>query len=412
MGYQITVLALLIVFSGLFSSAEIVFIVSNKAKLQVRARRNKLGAALALSLVNSPEKYLTAVLVGNNGVNIAFSSIAAIALHQYFQLSDVTITVVIAFVILVCGELIPKSLFRVVADAVVSYAAFFLQGFRIALFPFIWLTQISTRLILGMLGFERSSVVRILHKRDVEVLLKESEEVGAVGKEERKKLIKVITLSDVLAKDVMKARATIIAVDVKTPVRQAFRVLVERRYSKLLVFDKTIDNIIGAVFARDFFSKPRTLSEIVRDVVFVPETKNCSDLLRDFRQKKISIAVVVDEFGGTAGVVTSEDILEEFLGEISDGQADPDQLVRRLPDGSVVVSGKMEVEKLVSLEQSIAIPEGPYDTVAGFVMHSLGRIPSEKEVLRLGPLMVEVLRASKTRIEMLKIRQTSVKKPI
>ena len=412
MGYHIAILAVLLVFSGLFSSAEIVFIVSNKAKLQVRARRNKLGAALALSLVNSPEKYLTAVLVGNNGINIAFSSIAAITLHEHFQLSDTTITVMIAFVILLCGELIPKSLFRVVADAVVSYAAFFLQTFRLSLFPFIWLTQISTRLIIGLLGFERSSVVRILHKRDVEVLLKESEEVGTVGKEERKKLIKVITLSDVLAKDVMKARATIIAVDVKTPVRQAFQVLVERRYSKLLVFDKTIDNIIGAVFARDFFSKPRTLSEIVRDVVFVPETKNCSDLLRDFRQKKISIAVVVDEFGGTAGVVTSEDILEEFLGEISDDQTDPDQLVKKLPDGSMIVSGKMEIQKLAVLEQAVAIPEGPYDTVAGFVMHTLGRIPSEREELRIGSLTIDVLRASKTRIELLKIRHTGVKKPI
>ena len=412
MGYQIAVLALLLVFSGLFSSAEIVFIVSNKAKLQVRARRNKLGAALALSFVNSPEKYLTAVLVGNNGVNIAFSSLAAITLHEYFQLSDLTITILVAFVILLCGELVPKSLFRVIADAVISYAAFFLQAFRLALFPFIWLTQVSTRVILGVLGFERSSVARILHKRDVEVLLKESEEVGTVGREERKKLIKVITLSDVLAKDVMKARATIIAVDRKTPVRQAFQVLVERGYSKLLVFDKTIDNIIGAVFARDFFSKPRTLSEIVRDVVFVPETKNCSDLLRDFRQKKISIAVVVDEFGGTAGVVTSEDILEEFLGEISDDQTDPDQLIKRLPDGSLLVSGKMEIEKLAVMEHGLTIPEGPYDTIAGLVMHTLGRIPSEKEEVRVGSLTIDVIRASKTRIETLKIRHTGVKRPV
>jgi putative hemolysin len=182
-------------------------------------------------------------------------------------------------------------------------------------------------------------------------------------------------------------------------------VLVERGYSKLLVYDQTIDNIIGVVFARDFFTKPRALAQLVREVVFVPETKNCSDLFRDFRMKKISLAVVVDEFGGTAGVVTSEDILEEFLGEISAEQSDDQPLCRVLPDGSFLLSGKVEVQKL-ERDHALHIPEGPYDTVAGFIMHSLGRIPSEKEEFRIGSLFVQILRATKTRIEILKLRQS------
>jgi CBS domain containing-hemolysin-like protein len=242
-----------------------------------------------------------------------------------------------------------------------------------------------------------------LHKKDVEILLKESEEVGEVGKEEGKKIIKVITLSDVLAKDVMKARANVVGVDVRTSVKQAWQVLVERGYSKLLVYDQTIDNIIGVVFARDFFSRPRTLSQILRETVFVPETKNCSDLFRDFRLKKISLAVVVDEFGGTAGVVTSEDILEEFLGEISDDQQEDDQQVKRLPDGAFLVNGKTEVQKLQHVS-GLQIPDGPYDTIAGFVMHALGRIPSEKEEVKIGPMLIQIIRATKTKIELLKIR--------
>lgn len=405
---ELLLLFILLVFSGLFSSSEIALVVANKAKLQVRARKKKIGAGVALSFVNSPEKFLSTVLVGNNIVNITFSSIAAILLQKYFHLSDMAITFIVALVILLFGELIPKSLFRLVADAVVSYAALFLQSCRLVFFPFIWLTQSSSRMIVSVLGFDKSTVSRFLHKKDFEILLKESEEVGTVGKEERKKLIKVITLSDVLAKDVMKARTNIIAVDIKTPVKQALQVLVERGYSKLLVYDQTIDNIIGVVFARDFFTKPRTLTQILRDVVFVPETKNCSDLFRDFRLKKISLAVVVDEFGGTAGVVTSEDILEEFLGEISDEQTDDEQLCKKLPDGSFLLSGKVEVQKLQS-EHLLHIPEGPYDTIAGFIMHALGRIPSEKEEFRIGALFVQILRATKTRIELLKIREVSLR---
>jgi CBS domain containing-hemolysin-like protein len=402
---QYPLLFILLIFSALFSASEIALVVANKGKLQVRARKKKIGASVALALVNSPEKFLSTVLVGNNIVNIAFSSIAAIFLQHYFHSSDTIITIIVAFVILLFGELIPKSLSRLVADAVVSYAALFLQACRIVLFPFIWLTQSSSRLIVSSLGFQRSTVSRFLHKKDFEILLKESEEVGAVGKEEGKKIIKVITLSDVLAKDVMKARTNIVAVDIKTSVKQALQVLVERGYSKLLVYDQTIDNIIGVVFARDFFAKPRALAQIVREVVFVPETKNCSDLFRDFRMKKISLAVVVDEFGGTAGVVTSEDILEEFLGEISAEQSDDQPLCRALPDGSFLLSGKVEVQKLTR-DHALHIPEGPYDTVAGFIMHSLGRIPSEKEEFRIGSLFVQILRATKTRIEILKMRQS------
>ena len=408
---EYALLIVLLIFCALFSASEIALVVANKGKLQVRARKRKIGASVALGFVNSPERFLSTVLVGNNIVNIALSSIAAIFLRHYFHSSDTTITIIIASIILLFGELIPKSLARIVADAVVSYAALYLQACRIFLFPFIWLTQRSSRIIVSALGFQKSTVSRFLHRRDFEILLKESEEVGAVGKEEGKKIIKVITLSDVLAKDVMKARTNIVAVDIKTPVKQALQTLVERGYSKLLVYNQSVDNIIGVVFARDFFTKPRSLTHILQEVVFVPETKNCSDLFRDFRIKKISLAVVVDEFGGTAGVVTSEDILEEFLGEISVERTNDEPVCRMLPDGSLMLDGKVEVQKLVR-DYAVSIPEGPYDTVAGFIMHSLGRIPSEKEEVKIGNLLVHVLRATKTRIELLKIRQESHREPV
>ena len=402
MALQITLLVVLLLFSGLYSSSEIVFIVANKTKLQVRARGKKFGASLALAFANSPEEYLTTVLVGNNIVNIAFSSAAAILLQSLFHWTDTPITIVVAFVILIFGELIPKSLLRMVADAVVSYAAFFLDTTRFVLWPLVWVTNQSSRFIVSVLGYERTPVGRFLHKKDFELLLKESEDVGVVGREEGRKFIKVITLSDVLAKDIMKARTDVVAVDLKTPVRKAWQVLAERGYSRLLVYERSIDNIVGVVFARDFFAFPRTLSQILRETVFVPETKNCSDLLRDFRAKKVSLAVVVDEFGGTAGVVTTEDILKEFLGEISDDQSGSEEEIVKTQEGAYLVSGKTPIEKLRSIAPR-EIPDGPYETVAGLIVHTLGRIPAERETVKVNRLDIQIVRATKTRVEAVKV---------
>ena len=353
--------------------------------------------------MSTPEEYLTTVLVGNNIVNVTFSSVAAILLQERFHISNTVITVLVAFVILVFGELFPKSLFRLVADAVVPYASSFLQACRILFFPLIWVTQQTSRMIVSALGFEKSNVGRFLHKKDVEILLKESEEMGEVGKEEGKKIIKVITLSDVLAKDVMKARANVVAVDIKISVKQAWQVLVERGYSKLLVYDQTIDNIIGVVFARDFFSRPRTLSQILRETVFVPETKNCSDLFRDFRLKKISLAVVVDEFGGTAGVVTSEDILEEFLGEISDDTQEDDQQIKRLPDGAFLVNGKTEIQKLQKKVGLADSPKDPTIPLPASLCMPLGAFHLKRKRSKSVHCSSRFVRATKTKIEMLKI---------
>ncbi len=399
-------LLLLLVLSGLFSSAEIAFIASNKTKLRIRAKKNLFGAETAIAFSDTPEKFLSTILVGNNVANIAFASLAAIYLQRLFSWNNTAIFLAVTAVILFFGEIIPKSVVRVTADAAVSYAAVFIKLCRILLFPFIWLIQKSSMALIVMLGFERGNASSYYLKRDFELLLRESEAAGELKMAERQKLSKVITLSDVLAKDIMKPRTEIVAVPLNTSVKKALLVLSEKRFSKLFVYQENIDHIIGVVFARDFFKKPRALSSIIREVLFVPETKNCSDLFREFRVKNISLAIVVDEFGGTAGVVTSQDILEEFLGEFPGDEESEVPVYRELSDGSIIVGGKYEVQRLIH-DHHLLIPEGRYETLAGYIVSSLGRIPTVHEKFVIGSYRFQILRASRTRIDVVVLRRVA-----
>ncbi|MDE3057529.1 MAG: HlyC/CorC family transporter [Bacteroidota bacterium] len=403
---MIIALLVLLLLSGIFSSAEIAFVVSNKTKLRVRARKKMFGAGTAIAFFEAPEKFLSTALVGNNIVNIAFASLSAISLQQLLLWDHTAIFLAVTGFLLFFGEIIPKSAARLTADAMISYAAVFIKASRILLFPLIWLIQYTSMIFMTVLGFGRTSAASFYSKKDFELLLRESEEAGEIKKEDRQKLSKVITLSDVLAKDIMKPRTEIIAVSVNTPVKKALQVLGEKKFSKLFVYAENIDHIVGVVLARDFFKKPRSLSSIMREVLFVPETKNCSDLFREFRQKSSTLAVVVDEFGGTAGVVTSQDILEEFLGEFPGEEEGATQLFKKLSDGSIVISGNYEVEQLVE-KYRLVIPEGRYETLAGYIVSSLGRIPAEREEFVLGSYRFRILRASRTHIEAVLLRQPS-----
>jgi putative hemolysin len=399
---MVIALVILLVLSGIFSSAEIAFVVSNKTKLRVRAKKKMFGAETAIAFSDSPEKFLSTLLVGNNIANIAFASLAAIFMQRLFEWNNTAIFLAVTVILLLFGEIIPKSLVRVIADRAVSYMAVFVKASRILLFPLIWLIQYVSVLLVAALGFERVSAASFYSKKDFEVLLRESEEAGELRKGERQKLSKVITLSDVLTKDIMKPRTEIIGVPLNTSVRKALNVLSEKRFSKLFVYEENIDHIIGVVYARDFFKKPHSLSSIMREVLFVPETKNCSDLFREFRLKNITLAVVVDEFGGTAGVVTSQDILEEFLGEFPGEEEGEAHIFRKLSDGSIVISGNYEVQHLIE-KYRLSIPEGRYETLAGYIISSLGRIPAEREEFVLGTYRFRVLRASRTHVDVVLI---------
>ncbi|HLP16499.1 MAG TPA: hemolysin family protein [Bacteroidota bacterium] len=396
-------LALLLA-SGLFSGSEISFVSANKSKSNVRARMSVPGARFAMRFFDRPEHFFTTVLVGNTIVNSAFTSLVTLALVAYGW-SDTAILSVTTLMILLFGEMIPKALFRVLADLTVDAAALFIHVCYWILYPIISATKAASQLIIGLFDAERSSVASFFNKKDFAIILRESEESGVVNRQERTQISKAISLSDVLVKDVMAPRTEIVAVDESSSTADAVSLMIDRGYSKLLVFRENIDNIIGVIIGRDLFRRPASLAEIIRPIIVVPATANCSDLFRNFRLKNVSLAVAVDEFGGTAGVVTSNDILRQLLGDVVVQDSQDEPAVKRLSDGSYLIAGWVGAAE-VKEQCGMRLPEGPYDTIAGYVLFTAGRIPLEREVIRTDLGIVTIVTATKTKIEYIRLKPT------
>lgn len=390
--------------SALFSASEIAFVSANKSKCNVRARKKKIGARVAMRLFDKPEHYFTTVLVGNTIVNTALTSLAMQMLVAYGW-SDTAILAVATFMILLFGEMIPKALARVLADTIVDGAALFVQLCYGLLFPIIWATKATAQHVILFFHAEKSSISTFFDKNDFVVILHESEKSGAVNSRERTQITKAVALSEVMIKDVMVPRTEIIAVDENANVDAAVTMMLRHGYSKLLVYRENMDNIIGVVISRELFRQPKRLAEIIRPIIVVPTTGNCSDLLRTFRLKNLSLAVVVDEFGGTAGVVTSTDVLRQFLGDIMEDDTDAELTVKRLSDGSYLIAGYVATSAVME-QIGIAIPDGPYDTIAGYVLSEVGRIPVERETVQTDVGIVTIVKATKTRIEFIRLNTT------
>lgn len=397
----IAIIALLCA-SALFSSSEIAFVSANKSKCTVRARKKRLGARTAVHFFDKPEHFFTTVLVGNTIVNTALTSIAALVLVEYGW-SDMAILAATTIVILLIGEMIPKAFSRVMADLLVDGASLFVHACYWALWPIIWATKAASQRVILLFDAEPSSIATFFNKKDFEVILHESEESGAVNSQERSQITKAVALSDVLIKDVMVPRTDLAAVEASSTVDEAVTTMLRHGYSKLLVYRENIDNIIGVIIGRDLFRRPERLADIVRPIIVVPTTGNCSELFRNFRVKNISLAVVVDEFGGTAGVVTSTDVLRQFLGDIMEDGTDDALSVKRLSDGSYLVAGSTDSAD-VAEQLGIVIPEGPFDTIAGYLLYKLGRIPVEREIVHTEIGTVTIVKATKTRIEFIRLK--------
>jgi CBS domain containing-hemolysin-like protein len=201
----------------------------------------------------------------------------------------------------------------------------------------------------------------------------------------------------------MTPRTDIVGVDIGGTMEEVLNTFIESGYSKIIVYDENLDNIKGTVFTKDIFKQPKDLQSVVREVLFVPETKKSMDMLNEFLDKQFSFAVVVDEFGGTAGIITVEDLIEELFGEIRDEYDDVNEKVaRKIEPNSYLLSGKVEIDYL-NEELDFKIPEGDYETIAGFVTFKIGRIPKKGETFKLDNFTILILKSSNTKIDLMKL---------
>ncbi len=404
MTFELIFLIALIFASAFFSSTELAYVLSNKLKIELRAQKNVLSAKNALYYVKNPQMFFSTILISNNIINTAFASIITIFLTNYFGLDNFQILLISTAVIFFFGELLPKFFSSEAPDSLLAFAVTPLRFFTFILYPFVKFTSLVSSVFTGRTKLSEEGINRIFKREDFQSLINESTEAGFVDEANSDILNKVFELRDQKVSETMTPRTDIVGIEVDASIDEALETFIESGYSKLPVYEESLDHIKGVVLAYDLFKKPADIKSIVREVPFIPETKRSLDTLNELLDAHLSMAVVVDEFGGTAGIVTLEDIIEEMIGEIRDEYDEEDEVKRKIDENTFLFSGKVEVDT-INEEFELGIPEGEYETIAGFVITSLGRIPAKGEKIVIGDFIIEVMYADKTKIELVKIKK-------
>ncbi|MEQ9280835.1 MAG: hemolysin family protein [Balneola sp.] len=411
-----------ILLSGFFSGSEIAFVTANKLKLEVASRKNNLISSSIGFFTKNPDTFLTTTLVGNNIVNVVYATLMALFLVEpimhytelwfgvepsSFQILAIQ-TFIASLIIMLFGEILPKAIFRAQADIMVNVIALPLRLFYWILRPLIAIANGSSNVLIKWLVPDAEKTEQFYRRQDVELIVKELRESGGsedIDEDDSEILHNVLELSNMRVKESMIPRIDIEAVDKSTPIEEVLNTMIESGHSKLPVYRDSIDDVIGVVFAHDFFKNPKTLHEIIRPIKLVPSSKKSKDLMQEFRQSNLSVAIVLDEYGGTAGMITIEDLLEEVVGDIQDEYDTDSELMKRIAPNNFVVSGNVEIDELMNAYEEIEIPLEPsqYDTVAGYVINHLGRIPKVNEEVLIEGNKFIISKATQSRIETIRL---------
>ena len=402
MDIRLIYLIILILFSAFFSGTELAFVVANKLKIEIRAKKKTLTALSAQYFINHPQSFFSTILIGNNIVNIAYASLGAVFLASLFGWSEITILVVTSLVILFFGEIIPKYFARELADQVVVLTSIPLRICSYILYPFIKLTSAFSNKIMQASSIKTDNIYHLFDKEDIKGLIKESESAGIVDKRDSELISKVIELGDQRVYEAMTPRTDIVGIEISKEISDALLAFIESGFSKLPVYEQNLDNIKGILLAKDLFQSPESIKNILREVSFIPETKKSFEVLNDFMEKRNSIAIIIDEHGGTAGIITMEDILEELFGEIKDEFDVDEDICRRIATDSYIISGKVEIDH-INEKYNLSIEEGDFETLAGFITSGIGRIPAQGETVTIGHFKMQIIRANAQKIELVKL---------
>ncbi len=411
MSIEILYLIILILLSGFFSGTEIAFVVANKIKIEIKARKKNLSAQNALYFANNPQTFFSTILIGNNIVNISFASISAVFLAEVFSLNEFQILLISTSVILLFGELIPKYIAQELSVRLVYITALPLRAFTFILFPVIKIFSSLSSLMTKSSVIKAENIKILFSKEDLEILVQESHKAGIVNKKESDIISKVLSLGDQRVYEAMRPRTEIIGIDISSTIDEAYALFIDSGYTKLPVFEENLDNVKGIIYANDLFKSPENIQSVLHEAVFVPETKKSFEMLNEFLNRQVSIAIVIDEFGGTAGIVTMEDIFEEMFGEIKDEYDVEEDIIRKISDNTYVISSKAEID-FINEKFNLSIPTGDYETIAGYITNKLGRIPLQGEVVTLDGFSILIARASQIKIDTVRLTDLREMNPV
>ena len=405
----IAVMAILLVFSAFFSSTETAFTSFNKIRMKNLAQSGNKRAILVNKIEGKYDRFLTSVLIGNNIVNIALSSIATIFFIGLFtgvvedpsSLGSTVSTVVITVAVLIFGEIAPKVIARQNADKMAMFLAPFINVVIILLMPLSLIFGGWSKL-LGLIF--RSKEQSSYTEEELITIVDEAEEDGTLESDEGDLIRSAIEFNDVCAGDILTPRVDICAISKDETVPNIAKVFIENAYSRLPVYDEDLDDIIGILHEKDFFiayhNNNKTITKHLKKPVHVSEHIKIADLLQVLKSKKCHMAVVVDEFGGTMGIVTMEDIIEELIGDVFDEHDEISEDYKEQPDGSFIVKCSTELDNFFErFEIAVDGDEDMPQTLNGFIMKELETFPQVGDVIYYQGLRIEIKKIGPKRIE-------------
>ena len=396
---QLIFLFILILLNAYFAATEIAFISLNDAKIEKQAKDGNKKAKQIQKMLKNPSKFLATIQIGitlagflsSAFASDAFAGMLAPVLNEWMpfisiatwqNISIVIITIILSFFTLVFGELVPKRLAMKYYEKISFATIGVIKGISVVTAPFVKLLTWSTNLVSKIFGVGEQEE-EIVTEEEIKMMVNQGEEKGSIEENEKELINNVFEFNDIIASEIMTYRTDIYAIEMNEDIYGILDEFDEYKYSRIPVYEETIDDIKGILFLKDILKLVSTrkefkIADIMREAYFVPESKPIDEIFEELQANKMQMAIVVDEYGGTAGLLTMEDILEELVGNIFDEYDDVEVEYKRLDDNTYLIDGSVslyEMKKILDIE----LPEGDYETLSGYLIEKLGRLPEEDE---------------------------------
>lgn len=421
---QIVVLVLLVLLNAFFAASEMAFVSLNDTKISVKAKEGDKKYKKIEKMLKSPSKFLATIQIGitlagflsSAFASDVFASKLAVVLFNvthifsvgvWSTISIVIITIILSYFTLIFGELVPKRIAMENAEKFSKFSISIITALAKVMSPFVKFLTWSTDCVSKLFGVNKETEETVTEE-EIRMMVDVGEEKGTIKNEEKEMINNVFELNDTEVSEIMVHRTEIFALDKELTVSEVSKKLVEGeyRYSRIPVYDEDIDNIVGILYIKELLrANPNNkIKKIMKDAMYVPETKRIDELFREMQKNKVQIAIVADEYGGTAGMVTMEDVLEEIVGDIFDEYDPVENEYEKIDENTYIVDGQMSIsdfEKLMDIKEI----ETEYDTVSGYLLELLDRIPTEEEnpVVETDNLVFKIEEFDERRIAKVKV---------
>ncbi|MEI6265221.1 MAG: hemolysin family protein [Sphingobacteriia bacterium] len=412
--YTILCIVGTLLFIGFFAGYEIAFVTANRLTIELKKKQGKKSGTILARFMEFPARFIGTCLIGLNVFlviyGLLFDELLQMGIWNPLKLENEYLklafdTFLSTIVVLIVGEFLPKAIFRAKNDTLLTFFAPLANFFHNLFLPltdfFVNMSQWILKYVFNVRVNNRNEVFT---KVDLEHFFQQTKEQDEETQELNTELFEnALSLPTIKIRQCLVPRTEIVALEINASIEEARTEFISTKLSKLLVYEESIDNIIGYIHQLDLFDRPSNVKDMLHPIIAVPESMSATDLINKFSKERKSIAWVVDEFGGTAGIVTMEDVLEEIFGEIHDEYDVEEFVEKQLADDEFILSGRLELDYL-NEKYNLELPAGESETLSGYIINEHETIPKQKETIIINNFKFDILTVSDTRIEMVKLK--------